>query len=144
MEMKSFISKSLESAMAQATFDTSRVEGQSSLKDCLLLQILSNEGSLAYRSLASLLESWQLRQVKLRLERIAYRLGCGTTPPDEFYKEYALQLRESNVGGGRITTIEAVADILADRATFACRIFALYNITAERFRTEALSQTNGA
>ena len=84
--MKKGISKSLESAMAQAVFNTAQVDTRCSLKDCLMLQILSAEGSKAYRILNSILEDWQLFQLRLRLERVAYRMGHDTTAPDEFYK----------------------------------------------------------
>ena len=78
MKMKIAISKSLESAMAQAVFNAAQVDTRCSLKDCLMLQILHAEGSIAYRILASMLEDWQLFQLRLRLERVAYRMGRDT------------------------------------------------------------------
>ncbi len=133
MKMKIAISKSLESAMAQAVFNTAQVEGRCSLKDCLMLQILSAEGSKAYRILASLLEDWKLFQLRLRLERVAYRMGHDTVSPDEFYKQYSTHLAERFTEATRISTIHAVIDILEDATTLSSRIFALYDITADIF-----------
>ena len=100
--MKTNISKSLESAMAQAVFNTAQVDTQCSLKDCLMLQILSSEGSMAYNILKELLQDWQLFQLKLRLERVAYRMGHDTISPDIFYKEYSNHLAERFPDAGRI------------------------------------------
>ena len=94
MKMKSIISKSLESAMAQAVFNAAQVDTRCSLKDCLMLQILASEGSMAYNILKGWLQDWQLFQLKLRLERVVYRMGHDTATPDEFYKGYANHLAE--------------------------------------------------
>ena len=140
MKMKIAISKSLESAMAQAVFNTAQIGTRCSLKDCLMLQILCAEGSIAYRVLASLLEDWQLYQLRLRLERVAYRIGRDTTAPDEYYKHYSTKLAERFSDATRISTIHAVTDILEDTTTLSSRIFALYNVSAEIFSQKANSE----
>ena len=123
--------------MAQAVFNAAQVDTRCSLKDCLMLQILSAEGSKAYRILASILEDWKLFQLRLRLERVAYRMGHDTASPDEFYKEYSERLAERFADTARISTTHAVIDILEDATTLSSHIFALYNITAEMFAKEA-------
>ena len=140
-KMKKGISKSLESAMAQAVFNAAQVDTRCSLKDCLMLQILSAEGSKAYRILASILEDWKLFQLRLRLERVAYRMGHDTASPDEFYKEYSERLAERFADTTRISTTHAVIDILEDATTLSSHIFALYNITAEIFTKEAENES---
>ena len=137
MKMKIGISKSLESAMAQVVFNTAQVDTRCSLKDCLMLQILSAEGSMAYNIFKELLQDWQLFQLRLRLERVAYRMGRDTTPPDEFFKDYSTLLAERFADAGRVSTIHAVIDILEDTTTLSSRIFGLYNITAEVFSMQA-------
>lgn len=133
MEMKRKISKVLESAMAQALFNTAQVDRSCSLKDCLMLQIIANEGSIAYRTLTTLLQPWQLLQLRLRLERVAYRMGRDTTPPEMFYKEYSAHLLDRYSDVERVSTTHAVIDILEDTTTISSQIFLLYNITAEVF-----------
>ena len=123
--------------MAQAVFNAAQVDTRCSLKDCLMLQILHAEGSIAYRILASMLEDWQLFQLRLRLERVAYRMGRDTAAPDEFYKHYSAELAERFAEATRISTSHAVTDILEDSTTLSSRIFALYNITAEKFSKQA-------
>ena len=123
--------------MAQAVFNTAQVDTRCSLKDCLMLQILSAEGSKAYRILNSILEDWQLFQLRLRLERVAYRMGHDTASPDEFYKQYSDHLAERFADTERVSTAHAVIDILEDETTLSSRIFTLYNITAEIFAKEA-------
>ena len=142
--MNKAISKSLESAMAQAVFNTAQVDTRCSLKDCLMLQILHTEGSQAYRILATILEDWQLFQLRLRLERIAYRMGHDTASPDEFYKRYSVELAERFPDAKRVSTTHAVIDILEDNTTLSSRLFALYNITAEKFSTHTESEEERA
>ncbi len=132
MKMKIVISKVLEGAMAQALFDVSQVDTKCWLKDCLMLQILRAENSKAYRTLSSLLESWQLKQLKLRLERFAYRTGVDTVAADEFYKSYTTYLAKRFANNEQISTKHALIEILEDKTTLSSRLFALYNITAER------------
>lgn len=127
------ISKTLESAMAQAVFNSAQIGVKCSLKDCLMLQILAAEGSSACRILSSILEDWQLFQLRLRLERVAYRMGNDDVTPDIFFREYTSHLAERFPDVGRISTTHAVIDILEDKTTLSSRIFSLYNITAERF-----------
>ena len=130
MKMKIVISKVLEGAMAQAVFDISQVDTQYWLKDCLMLQILKAKNSKAYRSLALLLDDWQIKQLLLRLERFAYRTGPDTTPPEAFYKCYTSHLAEQLSNEEQVNTKHALTDILKDRTTLSSRLFALYGITA--------------
>ena len=132
--MKTRISKTLESAMAQAVFNTAQVETRCSLKDCLILQFLSAEGSKAYRTLADTLQDWQLFQLRLRLERVAYRMGKDITPPDEFYKSYSQRLAERFNDEKQVSTLHAMIDILEDSSTIASKVFALYGISADTLR----------
>ena len=134
MKMKIAISKVLEGAMAQAVFDISQGDTKCWLKDCLMLQILRAENSKAYRILASLLKGWQIEQLKLRLERFAYRMGVDTSSPAEYYKAYALLLAEQYSKEKQLSTQHALIDILKDPTTLSSRLFALYNITAESIR----------
>ena len=131
-KMKQTISKVLEGAMAQAVFDVSRAEGCCWLKDCLMLQILRSENSKAYRALASLLESWQIRQLRLRLERLAYHTGRDNASPAEFYRGYAAHLSERIAEEEQVQSLHALTEILEDRSTLSSRLFALYGVTAAR------------
>ncbi|MBQ5647637.1 MAG: hypothetical protein IIV16_00765 [Alistipes sp.] len=128
--MKSVISKVLEGAMAQAVFDVSKAEEHCSLKDCLMLQILGATSSNGCRALASQLDGWQLAQLRLRLERFAYRMGRDTEAADEFYRGYISHLVERFGDARQITTLHAVADILSDKTTLSSRLFEMYGVTS--------------
>lgn len=128
--MKSVISKVLEGAMAQAVFDVSKAEERCWLKDCLMLQILNAENSKGYRAIASQLEGWQIAQLKLRLERLAYRMGRDTDEADRFYKAYISRLAERFGDAEQITTQHAVVDILGDKTTLSSRLFEMYGVDA--------------
>ena len=125
------ISKTLESALAQALFTATHTPQSLSLKDCLMLQILSAEGSMAYRILASLLEDWQLHQLRLRLERRNTATKEQTVSPEHFYREYSLHLAVRFSEAKRISTLHAMVDIVSDTTTLSSRFFALYGVSAE-------------
>ena len=98
-------------------------------KACLSsFQILNATNSKGYRSLASQLEGWQLAQLKLRLERFAYRMGRDTEAADEFYREYISHLVERFGDAEQISTLHAVADILDDKTTLSSRLFEMYGV----------------
>ena len=71
MQLK--ISKTLEGIIARAAFNTTKAGMTHSLKDILTLELLREEGSLAYQLLSSRLKDWELHQVRLRIER---EIGC--------------------------------------------------------------------
>lgn len=67
--MQTKISKTLEGLIARTAFDTSKQGETRWLKDRLLLEIVREEGSLAYQLLSARLKDWELYQVRLRIER---------------------------------------------------------------------------
>ena len=125
------ISKALESAVAQALFVSSQSERAISLKDCLMLQILSAEGSMGYRMLSEQLQDWQLYQLRLRLQHLSHNPEFSDVSPEHFYNEYMLHLSLRFAESNRISTLHAVLDILNDTTTMSSRLFAMYGITAE-------------
>ena len=69
--MQPKISKTLEGIIARSAFNTTKAGMTHSLKDFLTLELLREEGSLAYLLLSSRLKDWELYQVRLRIEREA-------------------------------------------------------------------------
>ena len=67
MQMK--ISKTLKGIIARTAFNTTKAGVTRSHKDFLALELLREEGSLAYRILSERLKEWELHQVCQRLER---------------------------------------------------------------------------
>ena len=87
------ISKTLEGIIARAAFNTTKAGIDHSLKDFLMLEMLREEGSLAYQLLSSRLKDWELYQVRLRIEREV--LGAGrreNTGAEEFYRAFTDEL----------------------------------------------------
>ena len=54
------ISKTLEGIIARAAFNTTKAGIDHSLKDFLMLEMLREEGSLAYQLLSSRLKDWEM------------------------------------------------------------------------------------
>ena len=58
--MQPKISKTLEGIIARSAFNTTKAGMTHSLKDFLTLELLREEGSLAYQLLSSRLKDWEL------------------------------------------------------------------------------------
>lgn len=80
------ISKALEGVIARTTFDTAKAKLDHSLKDSLMLQILREGGSMAYRMLAAHLKDWELYQISLRIERDIAAAQSEGANPEEFFR----------------------------------------------------------
>ena len=87
------ISKTLEAIIARAAFNTTKAGLDHSLKDFLTLELLREEGSLAYQLLSSRLKDWELYQIRLRIEREMLAGQQSTTQsPEEFYRAFTEEL----------------------------------------------------
>ena len=131
------ISKTLEGIIARTAFDTTKAGIGHSLKDFLTLEILHEEGSLAYQILSSRLKDWELYQVRLRLEREVLAAGDGETQtPETFFRSFSDELR-ATVGPVRsISTGHALHNIVSDRTTGTSRILEMYGVTPEAIAEE--------
>ena len=75
MQLK--ISKTLEGLIARSAFNTTKAGITHSLKDFLALELLREEGSLAFQLLSARLRDWELHQVRLRIEHEIHRQAPG-------------------------------------------------------------------
>lgn len=78
MQLK--ISKTLEGLIARAAFNTTKAGMTHSLKDFLALEMLHEEGSLAYQLLTARLREWELHQIRLRIEHEIRRPHAAGAP----------------------------------------------------------------
>ncbi len=138
------ISKTLEGVIARTAFDTTKAGIGHSLKDFLMLEILHEEGSLAYQILSSRLKDWELYQVRLRLEREVLAANAGETQtPETFFRSFCDELR-ATVGSVRsISTGHALLNIVSDRTTGTSRILEMYGITPEAIAEEIHKLASG-
>ena len=130
------ISKALEGVIARTAFVTARSGMDHSLKDCLMLALLRDDDSMAYRLLASRLQDWQMYQIGLRLEREIRRAPSEGATPERFFMEYASALRRRFSDVRRVSTAHAAIDIIGDGASASARIFEMYGITASVLEEE--------
>ena len=125
------ISKTLE-GIARAAFNTTKAGIDHSLKDFLMLEMLREEGSLAYQLLSSRLKDWELYQVRLRIEREV--LGAGrreNTGAEEFYRAFTDELCAVSGAVRSVSTAHALRAIVGDRSTATSRVLEMYGITGE-------------
>ena len=126
------ISKTLEGISARAAFNTTKAGIDHSLKDFLMLEMLREEGSLAYQLLSSRLKDWELYQVRLRIEREV--LGAGrreNTGAEEFYRAFTDELCAVSGATRSVSTAHALRAIVGDRSTATSRVLEMYGITGE-------------
>lgn len=126
------ISKTLEGIIARAAFNTTKAGIDHSLKDFLMLEMLREEGSLAYQLLSSRLKDWELYQVRLRIERevLGSRLR-EKTGPEEFYRAFTDELCAVSGAARSVSTAHALRAIVGDRSTATSRVLEMYGITGE-------------
>lgn len=85
------ISKPLENMMARVVFDTTRRGVSSTLNDRLALEILHNEGALAYQLLTAHLRQWELQNIVRRLDRQIHLLaayGIGNPSSEQALRDF--------------------------------------------------------
>ena len=116
--MQTKISRTLEGLIARTAFDAAKQGATRWLKDRLLLEMLREEGSLAYQLLSTRLKDWELYQVALRLERdIALNNNAPADNPEEFYIRFAEELRNRFRSANSISTAHALLAIISDGQT---------------------------
>ena len=126
------ISKTLESVLARAAFNTAKAGIARSLKDHLALELLREEGSLAFQLLSARLKDWEVYQIRLRIEHeIANDKSQETCDPETFYRGFVDELREKSGAVRSISTAHALRVIAADAATATARALEMYGVTAE-------------
>ena len=127
MQLK--ISKTLEEIIARSAFKATREGLTHSYKDFLALELLLEEGALAYQLLSSRLKDWELHQVRLRIEReIAVSRSGETQTPEEFYRDFTEHLLATAPAIRSVSTAHALLEIIADRTTATARTLEMYHI----------------
>ncbi len=109
--MQPKISKSLEGIIARTVFETTRSATTRALEDHLLVEILHEEGSLAYQLLSAQLKPWELHQVRERIEREALVAQGPAQQPEEFFRRYTARLQEQFASARRISTGHVLLDV---------------------------------
>lgn len=120
--------KILEGAIARALFDSVRRYDNLPLKDGLMLQILSMEGTLAHTLLAEWLSEEEMCALRDEIANGEMESPLSE-PPEVFYRNYTLRLTSRFGSGVRLSTIHALIEILSDRSTLSAHIFPRYGIT---------------
>ncbi len=144
--MRSNISKSLGGMIARATFVTTKHGVTHSLLDHLFLEIISYENSHAFQTLASIMESWQLYQLRLRVEQ-----STKESPetdfghdPELFYGLFLERLMDRYHDVGRITSLHALYSIASDPTTATSQSLNAFGVSAERIEAELIEPSVNA
>ena len=131
MQLK--ISKTLEGLIARSAFNTTKAGIPHSLKDFLALELLREEGSLAFQLLSARLRDWELHQVRLRIEHEIHTVKRqeSRNASDAFYRGFAEELRATSDAVRSVTTGHALLSIAGDRTTATAHVLEMYGITPQ-------------
>ena len=126
------ISKTSDAAMARTTFSLSKSNARQSYKDMLTLELLREDGSMAYNTLSTLLKGWELAQLGQRIENmIEAQPQTEEQSPEEFMREFRDSLLQRYGSAKTISTIHILREIVADTTTATSQILALHGINAQ-------------
>ena len=103
-----------------------------SFKDFLTLELLREEGSLAYQLLSSRLKDWELYQVRLRIEReIITVKPQESLSPETFFRDFTEELLATSGAVRSVSTAHALLAVIKDRTTATSRVLEMYHVTPE-------------
>lgn len=134
------ISKMLEGLLARTAFGMSKSGQYHSPLDFLFLEILREEGSLAYRLLTSQLKEWELEQIRLRIEQ-QLRTEADSAPVpgheiEHLLRTFADELLATYDSPHPISTVHALIHIVSDRSTATSNVLEMYHLSPERLTAE--------
>ncbi|MFI3301538.1 MAG: ATP-dependent Clp protease ATP-binding subunit [Rikenellaceae bacterium] len=145
--MRSNISKSLGGMIARATFTTTKQGETHSLLDHLFLEIISFEHSHAFQTLASIMESWQLYQLRLKVEQsIKAKTSEGAqsdTDPELYYSTFLERLMDKYHDADRITSLHALYLIATDSTTATAKYLTELRVAAEQIEVAIAELVGG-
>ena len=126
------ISKTLEGIIARTAFNTTKAHTRHHLKEQLLLELLREEGALAYQLLSARLQDWELYQLHLRIEQaIRQPATAAEQEPELFFRRYTNELLARYHTAKNRSTRHHLLDLLPDPESLAAPLFARYRITHE-------------
>ncbi len=136
--MRSSISRSLGGMIARATFTTTKQGVTHSLLDHLFLEIISYENSHAFQTLASIMESWQLYQLRLKVEQSTKSRAEEDSgyDPELYYGAFLERLMDRYPEVTRITSLHALYSIVSDETTATAQNLEVFGISAHRLEQE--------
>lgn len=126
------ISKISDAAMARTTFDLAKADIRQSYKDKLALELLREDGSMAYNTLSTMLSGEQIEHLRQQIESmISSQPKPEVESPEEFMRNYRDMLLDRFTSAKTISTVHILRDITADTTTATSQALAIYGITAQ-------------
>lgn len=129
------LSKTLEGIIARTAFTTTKRGIRHALKDHLMLELLAEEGALAYQLLSERMEAWALYQLRLRIEQGIRQITANSPTndtdgdPETFFRRFSNELCAKYALAHRISTAHALLAIAADEQTASSKALQRYRMT---------------
>lgn len=129
------LSKTLEGIIARTAFNAAKAGIKHALKDHFMLELLREEGSLAYQLLSERLEAWELYQLRLRIEQAVTNPADAAAPtedPEHFFRQFANRLCAKYSGSQSVSSAHALWEVTSDPTTYTAQLLPRYRLTAEQ------------
>ena len=128
------LSKTLEGVIARTAFRTTKGGIRYALKDFLMLELLREEGSLAYQLLAGRLQEWELYQLRLRIEQEVAKQAHQPLEiePEAFFRQLSNELCARYHEARHISTAHALHHLASDPTTCTARALLRYRVTEQQ------------
>ena len=128
------LSKTLEGVIARTAFRTTKEGIRYALKDFLMLELLREEGSLAYQLLAGRLQEWELYQLRLRIEQEVAKQAHQPLEiePEAFFRQLSNELCARYHEARHISTAHALHHLASDPTTCTARALLRYRVTEQQ------------
>ncbi len=139
------ISNILDALLVRVAFDLKRAGVDSSYKDRIVLELLREDGSLAYRLLAMRLKAWDLKQIEERIEElIVAQPKRESVAVEEFLADYRHQLMAEYATTRCISTAHLLCDAVGDTTTATSQVLSHYGITTHTILSMMRELTDSA
>lgn len=127
--MPTRLSKTLEAILARTARQAAHDGWRHRLPDRLALELLRDDGSLAYQLLTSQVQEWEVQQMCRRIEELLLRpADGGGDDPQRFFAELEGTLRECFAGVRTVSTGHALLHIASDAANLTTQVLEMYRI----------------
>lgn len=129
--MQPKISKRLEALIARATFNTTKAATRCALDDHLAVEMLRDEGSLAWQLLSARLKHREMVLLRRQIERETALSTRDDGTPERFYRLFVEEIVATNDDRTRLTTAHALRLVITRKRSLAATLLERHGITAE-------------
>ncbi|MBO5672258.1 MAG: hypothetical protein J6R81_03710 [Alistipes sp.] len=129
--MKSNISNALSAIMTHTAEELRSKEINVAYKDYLVAAILDNDATMAYNTLATLMQEWQIRSLATAIRRDAEVSAIREIVSPKCYYDALCNFLEHSIAPRRVSTVHILYAAATDRTSATHNLLHGYGINSE-------------